>query len=167
LAPKSFDKDVLRKALRDIEISRRPSFDKALADRAEQELKRQYVNRSLYGAEIITTITPTERNRVNLYLSLSLKAIWPRSKKCVSLGKQDFLSNPTLLDQLDQNTGNWLSWYTKTEQLFAHQAQCGSGNFACLVLIAVAFWSSASTQRKWPFHHNKQDISITFEHHGG
>lgn len=27
-------------------------FDKALADRAEQELKRQYISRSLYGAEV-------------------------------------------------------------------------------------------------------------------
>src|SRR5258708_29344745 len=38
----------------------------ALADRAEQELKRQYINRSLYGAEVVTTVTPIERNRVNL-----------------------------------------------------------------------------------------------------
>jgi outer membrane protein insertion porin family len=45
---------------------RRPPFDKALADRAEQELKRQYINRSLYGAEVVTTVTPIERNRVNL-----------------------------------------------------------------------------------------------------
>ena len=37
-----------------------------LADRAEQELKRQYINKSLYGAEVVTTVTPIERNRVNL-----------------------------------------------------------------------------------------------------
>ena len=35
-------------------------------DRAEQELKRQYLTRSLYGAEVVTTITPIERNRVNV-----------------------------------------------------------------------------------------------------
>jgi outer membrane protein insertion porin family len=29
-----------------------------LADRAEQELKRQYINRSLYGAQVVTTVTP-------------------------------------------------------------------------------------------------------------
>ena len=42
------------------------AYDRALIDRAEQELKRQYINRSLYGAEVVTTVTPTERNRVNL-----------------------------------------------------------------------------------------------------
>lgn len=66
IGTKEFDKDTLKKALKDIGLAEGRPFDKALADRAEQELKRQYVNRSLYGAEIITTITPAERNRVNL-----------------------------------------------------------------------------------------------------
>jgi outer membrane protein insertion porin family len=63
---KEFDKDVLKKALRDIGLTEGRPFDQALADRAEQELKRQYINRSLYGAEVVTTVTPIERNRVNL-----------------------------------------------------------------------------------------------------
>ena len=66
IGTKEFDKEVLKKALRDVGLSEGRPFDKALADRAEQELKRQYVSRSLYGAEVITTITPTDRNRVNL-----------------------------------------------------------------------------------------------------
>jgi outer membrane protein insertion porin family len=55
IGTKEFDKDTLKKALKDIGLAEGRPFDKALADRAEQELKRQYVNRSLYGAEIITT----------------------------------------------------------------------------------------------------------------
>jgi outer membrane protein insertion porin family len=46
-------------------------FDRALADRAEQELKRQYLTRSLYGAEVVTTITPQERNRVNVTFTVT------------------------------------------------------------------------------------------------
>ena len=42
-----------------------------LADRAEQELKRQYINRSLYGVEVVTTVTPIERNRVNLTFTVT------------------------------------------------------------------------------------------------
>ena len=38
IGTKEFDKDVLRKALRDIGLSEGRPFDKALADRAEQEL---------------------------------------------------------------------------------------------------------------------------------
>ena len=50
---------------------RRSEFDKALADKAEQELKRQYITRSLYGAEVVTTVTPVDRNRVKLTFTVS------------------------------------------------------------------------------------------------
>jgi outer membrane protein insertion porin family len=59
---KEFDKEALVKALREVGLAEGRAFDKALADRAEQELKRQYLSRSLYGAEVITTITPMDRN---------------------------------------------------------------------------------------------------------
>ena len=55
---KEFDKEALKKALREIGLAEGQAFDKALADKAEQELKRQYINRSRYSAEIITTVTP-------------------------------------------------------------------------------------------------------------
>ena len=56
---KEFDKDVLIKSLKDSGIGEGLPFDRALIDRAEQEIKRQYLSRSLYGAEVVTTITPT------------------------------------------------------------------------------------------------------------
>src|SRR5574343_322913 len=68
---KEFDAEVLKKALRDVGLAEGRPFDKALADRAEQELKRQYINRSLYGAEVVVTVTPIERNRVNLTFSVT------------------------------------------------------------------------------------------------
>jgi len=61
---KEFDKEVLTKALRDVGLADGRPFDKAQLDRAEQELKRQYINRSLYAAEVVTTVTPIERNRL-------------------------------------------------------------------------------------------------------
>src|SRR5665811_823088 len=67
---KEFDKEALKKALREAGIADGQPFDKALADKAEQELKRQYINKSLYGVEVITTVTPIERNRVNLTFSV-------------------------------------------------------------------------------------------------
>jgi outer membrane protein insertion porin family len=51
-------------------------FDKALADKVEQELKRQYINKSPYGVEVTTTVTPgIERNRVNLTFNVWLKVM--------------------------------------------------------------------------------------------
>ena len=43
---KEFDKDALNKSLREFGIGEGRPFDKALADRAEQELKRQYLTRA-------------------------------------------------------------------------------------------------------------------------
>ncbi|MFY8087719.1 MAG: POTRA domain-containing protein, partial [Rubrivivax sp.] len=63
---KEFDKDTLLKSLKDAGIGEGLPFDRALVDKAEQEIKRQYLSRSLYGAEVVTTITPLERNRVNV-----------------------------------------------------------------------------------------------------
>ena len=68
---KEFDKDALIKSLKDFGIGEGLPFDKALADRAEQELKRQYLTRSLYGAEVVTTVTPQERNRVNVTFTVT------------------------------------------------------------------------------------------------
>ena len=67
---KEFDKDLLKKTMRDIGLTDGRPYDKALTDRAEQELKRQYINKSFYGAEVVTTVTPIERNRVNLTFSV-------------------------------------------------------------------------------------------------
>ena len=55
---REFDKAALQKALREVGLAEGRPYDKALADRAEQELKRQYISRSLYNAQVITTVTP-------------------------------------------------------------------------------------------------------------
>jgi outer membrane protein insertion porin family len=114
IGTKEFDKDTLTKALKDIGLTEGRPFDKALADRAEQELKRQYVNRSLYGAEIITTITPVDRNRVNLSFTV-VEGDLAKIKEIHVVGAKAF-SEDTLLKQLDQSVGNWMSWYTKSDR---------------------------------------------------
>jgi len=114
IGTKEFDKDTLKKALRDIGLADGRPFDKALADRAEQELKRQYINRSLYGAEITTTITPIERNRVNLTFSVVEGDV--AKIKEIKLVGNTFFSQSDLRSQLDLSTGNWLSWYTKSDR---------------------------------------------------
>ncbi|WP_367172276.1 outer membrane protein assembly factor BamA [Aquabacterium sp.] len=111
---KEFDKENLVKALKDIGIGEGQPFDRALADRAEQELKRQYLSRSLYGVEVVTTITPAERNRVNVTFTVTEGDV-TKIKNIRITGNQAF-SESTLLSQMDLSTGNWLSWYTKSDQ---------------------------------------------------
>ncbi len=111
---KEFEKDVLTKALREVGLNEGRPFDKALADRAEQELKRQYINRSLYGAEIVTTVTPIERNRVNLNFNV-VEGDVAKIKDIRIVGAKVF-SEGTLRGLFDLDTSGWLSWYTKSDR---------------------------------------------------
>lgn len=111
---REFDKDVLKKSMRDIGLTDGRPYDKALTDRAEQELKRQYINKSFYGAEVVTTVTPIERNRVNLTFSV-VEGDTARIKDIRIVGNKAF-SESTLKGLFDQDTGGWLSWYTKSDR---------------------------------------------------
>lgn len=111
---KEFDKDVLKKALRDVGLADGRPFDKAQLDRAEQELKRQYINRSLYAADVVTTVTPIERNRVNLTFTV-VEGEPAKISEIRVVGSKAF-SESTLRGLFDLDTGGWLSWYTKSDR---------------------------------------------------
>lgn len=111
---REFDKEALLKSLRDVGLAVGRAFDKSLADRAEQELKRQYISRSLYGAEVVTTVTPAERNRVNLTFTVTEGE--PAKIKDIRIVGNKAFGESTLRDLFDQTTGNWLSWYTKSDR---------------------------------------------------
>jgi outer membrane protein insertion porin family len=111
---KEFDKDTLAKALKDNGISEGQPYDKAVVDRAEQEIKRQYLTRSLYGAEVVTTATPIERNRVNVTFTV-VEGDVAKIREIRIEGAKAF-SESTLLDLMDLTTGGWLSWYTKSDR---------------------------------------------------
>ncbi|MBB5203757.1 outer membrane protein insertion porin family [Inhella inkyongensis] len=111
---KEFDNEALTKSLKDVGIGEGRPFDRALADRAEQELKRQYLTKSFYGAEVTTTITPIERNRVNVAFSV-VEGQPAKIAEIRILGTKAF-SESTLLGLLEQSATGWLSWYTKTDR---------------------------------------------------
>ena len=111
---KEFDKDTLTKSLKDFGIGEGLPFDKALADRAEQELKRQYLTRSLYGAEVVTTVTPQERNRVNVTFTVT-EGTAARISEIRIVGNSVF-SESTLKGLFDLNDGGWMNWYTKADR---------------------------------------------------
>ncbi|HMM85120.1 outer membrane protein assembly factor BamA [Azohydromonas sp.] len=111
---KEFESDTISKALRDAGIGEGLPFDKALVDRAEQEIKRQYLSRSLYGAEVVTTVTPLERNRVNVTFTV-VEGDAARIGEIRIVGNAVF-SERTLLGLFEQTTSGWLTWYTKSDR---------------------------------------------------
>ena len=111
---KEFEKDMLIKALRDIGVGETKIYDKSAVDRAEQELKRQYLSHGLYGVKITTTITPIERNRVNVMFNVDEGDV-ARIKGINIVGNKAF-SDKQLRDVLQLSTSGWMTWYSKADQ---------------------------------------------------
>ncbi|ABR89527.1 outer membrane protein [Janthinobacterium sp. Marseille] len=111
---KEFEKDQLTKALKEIGVGESRIFDKALVDRAEQELKRQYLSRGLYGVQITTTVTPLERNRVAVTFAVDEGDV-SRIKNINIIGNKAF-SEKELISLLTLRTPGWFTWYSKADQ---------------------------------------------------
>jgi len=154
---KEFDKDILVKALKEVGISEGRPFDKALADKAEQELKRQYITRSLYGAEVLTTVTPVERNRVKLTFTVT-EGGPSKIKEIRIIGNQVFSEN-TLKDQFNLDLGNWLSWYTKSDRYSRTKLNADLESLRSYYL-ARGFLEFRIDSTQVAISPNKQDISI-------
>src|SRR5882672_6915175 len=92
---KEFEPETVRKVLRDIGMAEGRIFDRAMLDNTELEIKRQYLSRGLYAAEVQTTVTPLERNRVGISIAFSERE---------------------LLGQFVLRTPGWLTWYTKHDR---------------------------------------------------
>ena len=155
---KEFDKDVLVKALKDIGLADGRPFDKALADKAEQELKRQYINRSMYAAEVVTTVTPIERNRVNLSFAVS-EGDTAKIKDIRIVGNKAF-SESTLLGLFDSDVGGWLSWYTKSDRYVRSKLNADVETLRSYYL-SRGYLEFAVDSTQVVISPNKQDISIT------
>jgi len=111
---KEFDKDTVLKSLREVGLGEARVFDRSLLERAEQEMKRQYLSRGLYGVEVKSTVTPVERNRVNVLITID-EGETARIRSIRFTGNKAF-SEGTLRDQLELSTSGWLTWYTKRDQ---------------------------------------------------
>lgn len=111
---KEFDKDQLKKGLKDVGLAESRIFDRALLDKAEQELKRQYLSRGKYAVEIKTTVTPLERNRVSINFTID-EGEAAKIKQINLVGNQAF-KEKELLELFQLQTPGWLSWYTKNDQ---------------------------------------------------
>ncbi|MGL6077124.1 outer membrane protein assembly factor BamA [Methyloversatilis discipulorum] len=111
---KEFDKEAIKKGLRDVGLAESRIFDRAVMDRAEQELKRQYLSRGRYSVEVKTTVTPLERNRVAINFQIDEGEV-AKIRQINIVGASAF-KEKDLLKMITLTTPNWLTWYTKNDQ---------------------------------------------------
>ncbi len=111
---KEFSEDDLKAGLKQTGLAEGRVLDRALLDKAEQELQRQYFNRGKYAVEIKSTLTPLERNRVAVQFDV-VEGESARIQQISIVGNKAF-KEKELLDQLTSTTPGWLTWYTKNDQ---------------------------------------------------
>jgi outer membrane protein insertion porin family len=118
---KEFDKDTLKKALKDIGVAESRIFDRSALDRAEQEIKRQYINRGFYGMKVTTTVTPQDRNRVAINFNVEEGEV-SKIANINIVGAHAFPES-ALIKEMQLTTPGWLTWYTKNDQYSKQKLQ--------------------------------------------
>ena len=111
---KEFDTDTLKKALKEIGLTEARIFDRSALDRAEQEMKRQYVSRGRYAAKITVTVTPQERNRVAVNITIEEGDVSKIAR--INIVGASAFSEKELLAEMTLTTPGWTTWYTKNDQ---------------------------------------------------
>ncbi len=111
---KEFSPEQIKDAFKQIGLSVGRIFDRALLDKAEQEMKRQYLAKGKYAASVKTTITPLERNRVAVRFDVE-EGAFSKIKQINIVGAEVFREKD-LLGLMSLSTPTWLSWYTKSDQ---------------------------------------------------
>lgn len=112
-ASREFKKEILLAGLASFGVAPGMPYDKARVEKAMQELQRQYQNKGFYATEITPTITPDERNRVNVLFTIN-DGKRARIRDIEFIGNEAF-SDARLERQMRLNDGNWLSWLTKSD----------------------------------------------------
>jgi outer membrane protein insertion porin family len=118
---KEFEKDNVKKSLKEVGLAEARVYDRSLLDRAEQELKRQYLSHGLYGVKVTTTVTPVERNRVNVAISVT-EGESAKIRTITFTGNNAF-SDSDLRDQMELTTPNWFTWYNSHDKYARQKLQ--------------------------------------------
>lgn len=111
---KEFDKDKLKEGLKQAGLSESRIFSRSLLEKAEQELKRQYISRGKYAVRITTTTTPLERNRIGINFDIK-EGKTARIKQINIVGNRAFPEDE-LIDLFSLKTPGFLTWFTKDDQ---------------------------------------------------
>ena len=155
---KEFDKDTVKKSLKDVGLAEARIYDRSLLDRAEQELKRQYLSRGRYGVKVTTTVSPLERNRVNITISID-EGETARIREIRFTGNHAF-SDSQLRDQMELSTPGWLTWYTGHDKYARQKLQADQETLRSFYLArGYLDFNIESTQVS--ISPDKKDIQIT------
>ena len=111
---KEFDAKQLKEGLKQVGLAESRIFDRAVLERAERELKNQYISRGKYAVQVTTTVTPLERNRVALNFEISEGKV-AKIRQINIVGNKVF-KDRNLAGEFVLTTPGLLTWYSKNDQ---------------------------------------------------
>ena len=104
----------LLKGLKGIGLSEGEIYNPLNLDRVTQELIRQYNNRGKYNVDITPTVSPLDRNRVDV--TIAVKEGKAAKIKHVNVVGAEKFETEDLLENWESKESTWLSWYRRDDQ---------------------------------------------------
>ncbi len=111
---KEFDAKQLKEGLKQVGLAESRIFDRAVLERAERELKNQYISRGKYAVQVTTTVTPLERNRVALNFEIVEGQV--AKIRQINIVENKVFKDRDLAGEFVLSTPGLLTWYSKNDQ---------------------------------------------------
>ncbi|NYT69864.1 outer membrane protein assembly factor BamA [Pusillimonas noertemannii] len=161
---REFDAEALNKSLSAVGFGPGRVFDQAMLERAEFELKQQYLAKGKYGVEINPIITPLPRNRVGISFDI-FEGELAKISEINFVGNEDF-SSGTLRDELELTTSGFMTWYTGTDK-YSREKLEGDVERIRSFYLDRGYLEFSSEQPQVAISPNREDIFVTFTIHEG
>ncbi len=109
-----FSEDDLKKGLKEVGLAEGRVFNRSLLDRVEQEMRQQYFSRGFYSVILRPTVTPLERNRVDITIDVS-EGETARIREIKIIGNKVF-NDKELLKLFSLGPRPWWAFFSSRDQ---------------------------------------------------
>ncbi|MBP6017963.1 MAG: outer membrane protein assembly factor BamA [Burkholderiaceae bacterium] len=161
---REFDVAAITKSLGLVGFGQGRVFDRSMLERAEFELKQQYLSKGKYGVEINPIITPLPRNRVGVSFDI-FEGDLAKISQIHVVGNEAF-SQGTLLDQMELTTSGMMTWYTGTDK-YSREKLEGDIERLRSYYLDRGYLEYSSEPPQVSISPDRQDIFVTLTVHEG
>ncbi len=111
---KSIETDKLLEGLKEIGLAEGRTFNRSVLDKIEQELRRQFYSEGKYAVELTSTVSPLERNRVAVRISI-IEGKSAKIKTINIVGNKSF-EEEVLLEEFKLGQASWWNFLDQSDQ---------------------------------------------------
>jgi len=161
---REFDSKAILDSLQQVGFAEGRIFDRSMLERAELELKQQYMTKGKYGVEVTATVTPLPRNRVGISFDIFEGEV-ARIREIRFVGNKAF-SESDLIDEIQLTTPGWLTWYTDTDK-YSREKLEGDMERVRSFYLDRGYLEFSSEPPQVTISPDRKSIYITFTVHEG